>query len=850
MAKLSTLFDDFEDGTLNTTLWDDSVNATEGSGYVTIPADGSYTNKLGTTTTYDLTEDSFQFELTFSAGATVGAEQFCQLFTGAPGQTIQMGRFQQSIGYDYNGASEFVTYNATDHRFCRIRTTATQIFFETSADGSSWSNPFTTGVQTLAAWSLTSLAVQFINGFFSGSGGGDMRIMQVGASAPTSPQTFTTSGTWTAPDNVTSVTVECWGGGGAGGKATGNPAEGGGGAGGAYAKKVVSVTPGNTYTVTVGAATGANTGTTVVNGNDSWFGTTGTVIAKGGAGGTAATTNSSNGTGGTGTTTGSIGDTVYAGGSGANGSFSSSLAGGAGGGGAGDAGAGGNASGNTGGTGGTGTTTSGGAGAGGVADGTAGTTGTAPGGGGSGGDANTATDRNGGGGARGLVILTWSEGSTTPSDSDTSGAATETQAIAVSDSDTGTGTESQSIAASSSDSDTGSGTEDQTIGTSDSDTSNGTETESISASGSDSDTGSGAEEIAVIAVSDSDTSSATEFQSAGQSTTDSDPASGTETESITAAVSQTETATGTESESISASGSDTDTGAGTESHAIGTSDNDTGSGTESEDLGFTPDSEGSSGTESEEISATLSSEDAGSGSETQTITAEISDTDTVTATEDQDVAEDLTTPQGSEEPGATEYWHIAKYHQPYDERNLVLGPATLYIAPYGAVEPANGAVASAPDSGVWTDLGGILGGVELTIQQDWFEVELKQLPDKPMKRLKKRRLSIKTQLAEPTLANLAYALNDTLGATGEVFEPSNRSEASVLSYNALIVDGWAPGHNPGGQHKRRRLIIRKCLSVDNVEMAYTKEGQSVYTVTWTCHYVDSTTPIFRVVDEA
>jgi hypothetical protein len=219
-------------------------------------------------------------------------------------------------------------------------------------------------------------------------------------------QTFSASGTWQAPAGVTSVKAECWGGGGTGGMGTGNPAEGGGGAGGAYARKnAYPVTSGNTYTVTVGAATGAHNTTSVVNGNDSWFdnNTTG-VLAKGGAGGVAATVNSTNGAGGTGSTTGCIGDVVFAGGSGAAGVFATSLAGGAGGGGAGDANAGGAASGNTGGTGGT---SGGGAGANGVADSTAGAAGTAPGGGGSGGDAASTTDRNGGGGAAGRVILTW-----------------------------------------------------------------------------------------------------------------------------------------------------------------------------------------------------------------------------------------------------------------------------------------------------------------------------------------------------------------------------------------------------------------------------------------------------------
>lgn len=520
MAKLSTLFDDFEDGSFNSTLWDDSSNATEGSGYVTVTASGTYTNRLGTTTTFDFEEDEFQFELTFPQAATAGAEQYCQIYTGNGGETIQMGRFQQSIGYDYDGNSEFVTYSATNHRYCRVRTTATQIFFETSSDGSTWNNPFTTGVRTLAAWSLTSVAVQWINAYFSGGGGGDMRIMQVGENS----------------------------------------------------------------TVNVSAAE---------------------------------------------TETG-----------------------------------------------------------------------------------------------------------------------VETESIGISESDTGLGTETFSISATTSDTETETGVESQTI-----------------------------------ALSDSDTSSSTESEAIAQPTSDSEvTGAGADTESIASSLSETETEAVQETFSLTVEISDTETATGGEFEAFGDDtpeENDSGSGGESESI------------------------------------------------------------------------FILKAPQP--ERSLVQGPGTLYIASYGAVEPSNGSVGSAPDSGVWTDLGATLGGVELSIEEEWEEIELRQIPDRPMRRLKRRRLSIKTELAEPTLANLGYALNDTTslsaGSGWDAYAPADRSEGSVLTYHALIVDGWAPGFQPGGQHKRRRLVIRKCLSVDNVQLKYSKDGQSTYTVTWTCHYVDSTTPPFRVIDQ-
>ncbi len=68
--------------------------------------------------------------------------------------------------------------------------------------------------------------------------------------------TFTTAGanTWIAPAGVTSVEAECWGGGGAGGQLTASQGAGGAG-GGAYAARLtMAVTPGNSYSYTVGSA--------------------------------------------------------------------------------------------------------------------------------------------------------------------------------------------------------------------------------------------------------------------------------------------------------------------------------------------------------------------------------------------------------------------------------------------------------------------------------------------------------------------------------------------------------------------------------------------------------------------
>jgi hypothetical protein len=103
---------------------------------------------------------------------------------------------------------------------------------------------------------------------------------------------------------ATNVQIECYGGGGQGAwYATSGKASGGGG--GAYSKlNSLAVTNATGYTVTVG--TGATGGTPSNNfnggiGGDSWFSTSGTILAKGGGGGSQSSGSNSAGVGGSAT---------------------------------------------------------------------------------------------------------------------------------------------------------------------------------------------------------------------------------------------------------------------------------------------------------------------------------------------------------------------------------------------------------------------------------------------------------------------------------------------------------------------------------------------------------------------
>lgn len=179
--------------------------------------------------------------------------------------------------------------------------------------------------------------------------------------------------------------------------------------------------------------------------------------------------------------------------------------------------------------------------------------------------------------------------------------------------------------------------------------------------------------------------------------------------------------------------------------------------------------------------------------------------------------------------------------------NLVEGPGKLYTGAFGATEPADSAVNSAPAASAWTDVGGTMGGLTVTVEQTYTELEVDQLVDSPGRRLTKRETTVTTSMAEPTLANLALVLNGGTTATGAgyaSFDPLITNSATQPNYIALICDGWAPG----GAFNRR-AVVRKCLSTAKVEFLYAKDKQNVFAVTWNAHYVSSVITPFRWIDQ-
>lgn len=184
--------------------------------------------------------------------------------------------------------------------------------------------------------------------------------------------------------------------------------------------------------------------------------------------------------------------------------------------------------------------------------------------------------------------------------------------------------------------------------------------------------------------------------------------------------------------------------------------------------------------------------------------------------------------------------------------NLVLGPSTFYLGTFAAGnEPLDASVNAIPAASAWTDFGGTLGGLTISIDQTYTELQVDQLVDSVGRRLTKREFMVTTQLAEATINNLSTVLNGSTatsgatqtGGTYATLEPLYASSATQPNYVALIVDGYSPNS------LRRRTIVRKALSTAKVDQVLSKDKQTVYTTTWNGHYVSATTAPIHVVDQ-
>lgn len=153
---IANLFDDFNDGTISS-KWTTSGTWTEASGNIcaTMPSAGA---SLTSAAAYSFRQSSAFVEIVSyanGAGAASGAELF-RLFNSAdsndyvqfvldpPSNTL----FFQYVENAVIISSSSITYNATTMRWLRFRQGSGLVYFETSPDGATWTQRFTSTAQT------------------------------------------------------------------------------------------------------------------------------------------------------------------------------------------------------------------------------------------------------------------------------------------------------------------------------------------------------------------------------------------------------------------------------------------------------------------------------------------------------------------------------------------------------------------------------------------------------------------------------------------------------------------------------------------------------------------------------
>lgn len=191
------------------------------------------------------------------------------------------------------------------------------------------------------------------------------------------------------------------------------------------------------------------------------------------------------------------------------------------------------------------------------------------------------------------------------------------------------------------------------------------------------------------------------------------------------------------------------------------------------------------------------------------------------------------------------------------KENVLAGPAAAYVGTLnasGAVvgAPAASAVNTIPAASAWRDLGGTSGGLQIITNQSFFVMRVDQLPDAVGRRMIERDVLIRTSLAEATLVNLAMAQNVapgviTTGTGYRQYELPFGQAAMFPNEIAMLFDGWAPVD--ANTARRRRVIARRVISIENIEAGYTKDGLFLIPVTFGAMFVDNSTSPVVFTDE-
>jgi hypothetical protein len=142
---VGALAEDFDDGTLDRRFWvDENGSATlqDGQLVLWLPADQGACSHFGSHHAYDLTGRALGLELV-SLAAPAADAAFRFWVHGPAGKGLEITIDDEMVQYIAQDGESFSTlasqrYDATLHRFLRIREASGTVYWETSSDGTEW----------------------------------------------------------------------------------------------------------------------------------------------------------------------------------------------------------------------------------------------------------------------------------------------------------------------------------------------------------------------------------------------------------------------------------------------------------------------------------------------------------------------------------------------------------------------------------------------------------------------------------------------------------------------------------------------------------------------------------------
>ncbi|MEV0917856.1 hypothetical protein AB0I93_26810 [Streptomyces sp. NPDC049967] len=163
MPSLSTLIDTFNDNVIGPNWGDSYEGVTETGGRARVPCTAGTYAGYQTGRAWTLAGASIYLKLVTKPAASTGTDVSCNfnITSSVDGTSIGFKynavtaklRLQSNVDY-FDAAAIELTYDATNHLWLRIREDGTNVYWDTSANGSTWTNR-----RTLAtpAWVTTSI---------------------------------------------------------------------------------------------------------------------------------------------------------------------------------------------------------------------------------------------------------------------------------------------------------------------------------------------------------------------------------------------------------------------------------------------------------------------------------------------------------------------------------------------------------------------------------------------------------------------------------------------------------------------------------------------------------------------